>query len=250
MVDEKITIVKTIDDNPKELNLESIQKNTRFAKLMNQLIFEVYDQKLGYNDDNTKLGVIDVYPLNNHTNWSILNYFGGHKFVKRILLEIFNSEHPEQKTPRQFYNWMITNKKRIFCEGPILRELIRTNMATFNKGCITENYVIDKLKTKNLNIKYYPPGSTYDRDHGVDLEINGKLFQIKELTGVSKENGKLYLSTPLPKNYLNKMVNRIMLVNINNGEFISFENKNYTINLEKKCYVLDIENKTIKEGLL
>jgi hypothetical protein len=119
-------------------------------------------------------------------------------------------------------------------------------MNTYNKGSITEKYVIDKLKNSKYDIKYFPPGSKQDRDHGIDLEINGKSFQVKELTGMSEEDGKLILNTPLPKNYLGMKVENIMLVDITTGDYISFPNKSYKIDVENKCFILD--DKKIKKG--
>jgi len=122
-------------------------------------------------------------------------------------------------------------------------------MNTYNKGCITEKYVIEKLKNKGFNIKYYPPGSTQDRDQGIDIEVNGNSFQVKEFTGMSEKDGKILLNTPFPKNYLGMDVQRIMLVNISNGDFVSFPNKDYIIDIKDNCYVLDLQLKSqIKSG--
>jgi hypothetical protein len=140
----------------------------------------------------------------------------------------------------------VKHQKIFINEGPILKELIRANMNTYNKGSITEKYVIDKLKNSKYDIKYFPPGSKQDRDHGIDLEINGKSFQVKELTGMSEEDGKLILNTPLPKNYLGMKVENIMLVDITTGDYISFPNKSYKIDVENKCFILD--DKKIKKG--
>lgn len=245
-----IDIKEPEDSNSDNLNIESIQKNTRFAKMLNTILYELYDDNLGMNDDKSKYGIVDIYPLNEFTSWSILNYFGGHKFVKQRLLDRFNKTS-EGKTPKDFYRWLIENKENLLKDGPVLKELIRTNFNTYNKGSITEKYVIDKLKDRNFDVKYYPPGSKYDREYGVDLEINGKLYQIKELTGVSKKDDKILIHTPLPKNYLGLKVQKIMLVDIKNGEFISFPNKNYSLDVSNKCYVINIEDKKeIKSGNL
>lgn len=245
-----IDIKEPEDSNLDNLNIESIQKNTRFAKMLNTILYELYDDNLGMNDDKSKYGIVDIYPLNEFTSWSILNYFGGHKFVKQRLLDRFNKTS-EGKTPKDFYRWLIENKENLLKDGPVLKELIRTNFNTYNKGSITEKYVIDKLKDRNFDVKYYPPGSKYDREYGVDLEINGKLYQIKELTGVSKKDDKILIHTPLPKNYLGLKVQKIMLVDIKNGEFISFPNKNYSLDVSNKCYVINIEDKKdIKSGNL
>ena len=77
-----IDIIEPEDSNPENLNIETIQKNSRFAKLLNKLLFEIYEDNLDWNEDKSNRGIIGVYPLNDLTNWSILNYFGGHKFVK------------------------------------------------------------------------------------------------------------------------------------------------------------------------
>jgi hypothetical protein len=240
-----IEIIESEDSDPKNLNVEFIQNNRRFAKLLNTILYEIYKDNLDWNEDKSKYGIVDVYPLNDLTSWSVLNYFGGHKFVKERLINNFKKEN-KGGTPKDFYRWLIENKERLLKDGPVLKELIRTNMNTYNKGSITEKYVIDKLKDSKFKIKYFPPGSRQDRDHGIDLEINGKSFQIKELTGMSEEDGKIILNTPLPKNYLGMKVETIMLVDIKTGEYISFPNKNYKIDVENKCFILD--DKKTKKG--
>jgi hypothetical protein len=240
-----IDIIELEDGNPENLNIETIQKNSRFAKLLNKLLFEIYEDNLDWNEDKSNRGIIGIYPLNDLTNWSILNYFGGHKFVKDRLLNNFKKSK-KGDTPKDFYKWLIENKEKLFKDGPVLKELIRTNMSTYNKGSVTEKYVIEKLKNSKYSIKYFPPGSKQDRDQGIDLEINGKTFQMKELTGMSEKDGKLILNTPLPKNYLEMEVKNIMLVDIKTGDYVSFPNKNYKIDVENKCYILD--DKKIKKG--
>jgi hypothetical protein len=240
-----IDINELEDNDPKNLNIDFIQGNRRFAKLLNTLLYEIYKDNLDWNEDKSKYGIVNIYPLNDFTNWSILNYFGGHKFVKERLLNNFKKENKDG-IPKEYYRWIIENKETLFKEGPILKELIRTNMNTYNKGSITEKYVIDKLKDSKYEIKYFPPGSRQDRDHGIDLMINGKSFQVKELTGMSEEDGKIILNTPLPKNYLGMKVETIMLVDINTGEYVSFPNKNYRLDVKNKCFIL--ENNKIKKG--
>jgi len=242
---EYIDIKEPEDNDPKNLNIDFIQGNRRFAKLLNTLLYEVYKDNLDWNEDKSKYGIVDVYPLNDLTSWSVLNYFGGHKFVKERLINSFKKENKDG-TPKNFYKWLIENKENLFRDGLVLKELIRTNMNTYNKGSITEKYVIDKLKNSKFKIKYFPPGSKQDRDHGIDLEINGKSFQIKELTGMSEEDGKLILNTPLPKNYLGMKVETIMLVDINTGDYVSFPNRNYKIDVKNKCFILD--NNKVKKG--
>lgn len=240
-----IDIIHSEDNDSKNLNVEFIQGNRRFAKLLNTVLYEIYKDNLDWNEDKSKYGIVDIYPLNDLTSWSILNYFGGHKFVKNRLLDIFKKEN-KGETPKDFYSWLIDNKERLLKDGPVLKELIRTNMNTYNKGSITEKYVIDKLKNSKYEIKYFPPGSRQDRDHGIDLEINGKSFQVKELTGMSEEDGKLILKTPMPKNYLGLSVGNIMLVDIKTGDYVSFPNKNYKIDTENKCFILT--DTKIKKG--
>jgi len=240
-----IDISDTEDNDPKNLNIDFIQGNRRFTKLLNTVLYELYKDNLDWNEDKSKYGIVDIYPLNDLTSWSIINYFGGHKFVKERLLNTFKKEN-KGDTPKDFYNWLINNKERLLKDGPVLKELIRTNMNTYNKGSITEKYVIDKLKNSKYEIKYFPPGSRQDRDHGIDLEINGKTFQVKELIGMSEEDGKLILNTPMPNNYLGMKVENIMLVDIKTGEYVSFPNKNYKIDVENKCFILD--DKKIKKG--
>lgn len=245
--DGYIDIVNSVDNNPENLNIEFIQGNSRFAKLLNTLLFEIYKDNLDWNADKSKEGIVDIYPLNDLTNWSILNYFGGHKFVKERLINNFKKSE-EGNTPKDFYKWVIENKEKLFKDGPILKELIRANMNTYNKGSITEKYFIEKLKNSKYTITYFPPGSKQDRDYGIDFIINGKSFQVKELTGISEEKGKITLNTPLPKNYLDKKVENIMLVDISNGNYVSFPNRDYTVDVENKCFIFFGEK--IKKGNL
>lgn len=240
-----INIKEPEDKDPKNLDIEFIQGNKRFASLLNTILYEIYKNNLDWNEDKTKKGIVNIYPLNELTTWSILNYFGGHKFVKNKLIDIFKKSN-QGNTPEEFYKWLIKNKHKLFEEGPILKELIRTNMNTYNKGSITEKYVIDKLKGKNFDIKYFPPGSVQDRDYGIDLEINGKSFQVKELTGMYEEDNKVIFHTPLPKNYLGMRVESIMLVDIGTGDYVSFPNKNYEISVENRCFIL--YDKKFKKG--
>jgi hypothetical protein len=105
------------------------------------------------------------------------------------------------------------------------------------------------LKSLNYEIKYFPPGSKKDREGGVDIEVNNIPYQIKELTGVDEIGDKIYLRTPMPKNYLGLEVKKIMLVDVNTGEFISFPNKNYEIDIKENAYVIDNQYKEkIKSG--
>jgi len=232
-----IKLNPTTDNNNSNLNIEFIQNDYRFAKLINTLLFELYPNNLDWNVDKTKMGIIGIYPINDISNWSILNYFGGHKYVKNTILSEYLLTTGE-KTISSFYDWVINNKERIFLSGEILQKLIKTNFNTLNKGSRTELFVIDKLKNTNYTLKYYPPGSKYDRDYGIDLEINEKSFQIKEMIGIVNTNGKIYCKTPLPKNYLGKGVERIMLVNLNNGDYISFENNDYEIDITNSQYII------------
>lgn len=243
-----INILEPYDSNPKNLNISEIQYNTRFSKLLNTILYELYSDNLGMNDDNSKYGIIDIYPLNEFTSWSILNYFGGHKFVKQRLIDQFNRTSNE-KTPKEFYRWLIENKEVLLKTGPIIKDLIRTNFNTYNKGSATEKYVIDKLGSLGYDVKYYPPGSKKDREGGIDIEVNGVSYQTKELIGIEEKDGKIYLKTPLPKNYLGLEVKRIMLVNINTGEFVSFPNKNYKLDLQNNAFIVNsVDRSMIKSG--
>lgn len=240
--------IKSEDDEPKNLEIEFIQNNIRLKKMLNTVLFELYKDNLDWNEDNSKYGIVDVYTLNDLTSWSILNYFGGHKFVKAKLMDNFKKSN-KGNTPKEFYRWVIENKEKLFKDGPILKELIRTNMNTYNKGSITEKYVIEKLKDKGFKIKYFPPGSKQDRDFGIDLEINGQSYQIKELIGMEEKDNKILIKTPLPKNYLGKEVQKIMLVDISNGDFVSFPNNNYELDIKNNCYIVDSKIKDkIKTG--
>lgn len=243
-----ILINEDLDNNSDNLLIDYIHNSKYVANLINKLIYEVHKDKLNNNDDNTRVGIRGFYPVNEYTDWSILNFFGGHKFVKERLINLFKSEEPQQTTPREFYGWLINNKDRIFNEGEILKNLVECNMRTFNKGTKTETYAIGKLKNTGFDVKYYPLGSKLDINEGVDISIKNVTYQIKEWTGHKNIGNDVLLKTPIPKNYLDKKVNRIMLVNTNNGEYISFKNDQYIINSEG--YIINKTNKTVKRGTL
>lgn len=231
--------IEDSDDDPKNLKIEYLNNNWRFSQFLNKILYEVYQNNLGPNQDNSKIGIIDIYPINNKSNWSILNYFGGHKYIKQDLLSLFNEKNKEEnKTPKDFYKWILMNKIPIFSQGNILNDFIKTNMYTFNKGSHTENFVLDILSKRGFDIKFFPPGSKSDRDYGIDLEINGKTFQVKQLFEVSEDDENYYLLTPLPKNYIGLPVEKIMLVRTTNGDYISFPNKNYTVDEKNSRYVI------------
>jgi hypothetical protein len=241
-----IFINEDLDNNPNNLLIDYIHNSKYVANLINKLIYEVHKDKLNNNDNNTRVGVRGFYPVNEYTDWSILNFFGGHKFVKERLINLFKSEKPQQTTPREFYLWLINNKEKLFNEGKILKQLVKSNMATFNKGTKTETYVIGKLKNAGFDVKYYPLGSNSDINEGIDISVNNVTYQIKEWVGHKNIGDSVLLKTPIPKNYLDKKVNRIMLVNTDKGEYISFKNDQYIINNEG--YIINKTNKTVKRG--
>jgi hypothetical protein len=230
------------DDDPKNLNIDYIHNNWRFSQFLNKILFEIYKNNLGMNLDNSKLGITGVHTLNTKTDWSILNYFAGHKFIKNELLMLFDEKNKEQdKTPKDFFKWILMNKEELFKNSNILDEFIKTNMYTYNKGSVIENFVINILQNKDFELEYYPPGSSYDRDHGIDLKINGVTYQLKQLLKIDEDNEFYYLFTPQPKDYLGKSVQRIMLVDIETANFVSFPNRDYTIDEKKGTYTINQE---------
>ena len=110
-----IEIIESEDSDPKNLNVEFIQNNRRFAKLLNTILYEIYKDNLDWNEDKSKYGIVDIYQLNDFTSWSVLNYFGGHKFVKNKLLDFFNRKE-KGNTPKDFYRWLMNLNLQI-CTG-------------------------------------------------------------------------------------------------------------------------------------
>ncbi len=233
------------DNEPNNLTIDYINKNKGFPNLINRLLYEVYVDYLGDNEDKTNTGIVGIFTPNEYTNWSILNYFGGHKFVKEILIQEFkNNKIINKKTPKEFYRWLISEKYMLFGEkSGILKKLVTTNLRTYNKGSKTELFLTKVLKESGFDVKYFPPGSSYDRKHGIDLIINNTSYQIKELVGIEELNDGYYLKTPLPKEYKNLNVKRIMLVDINNGEFVSFPNKDYVVSQKDNAFIVDKSTK-------
>lgn len=238
--------IKTTEFDKKKsnLNIDYLYKTSRFSQLINKLIFEIYKDNLGLNEDKSKEGVLDIHPLNNKTRWSIINYFGGHKFVKNTILSLFIELHkPVKHDMIDFCIWLIANSKNIFGEGEILNELVTCNMTTYTKGSKTELKLIEILESLGYGVEYFCPGSVYDRDHGIDIVVTFKTghivsFQVKELTGISTNKDNHIFFTPTPKNYLNLSVNRILLLNLTTLEYVSFPNDNYIVDGPKKAYMV------------
>jgi len=236
--------VTEFDKKKSNVNIDYLYKNIGFTKLINKLIFEIYKNNLGLNEDGSKEGVLDIHTLNNKTRWSIINYFGGHKFVKNTILSLFVELHkPVKHDMVDFYIWVIVNSKNIFGEGEILNELVNCNMTTYRKGSHTELVLIEILESLGYGVQYFCPGSTYDRDHGIDIIVTFKggqkvSFQVKELTGISTNINNYIFFTPTPKNYLNLSVNRILLLKMDTLEYVSFPNDNYIVDGPKKAYIV------------
>ena len=77
--------------------------------------------------------------------------------------------------------------------------------------------------------------------HGedADLKINGVTYQLKQLVKIDEDEEFYYLFTPQPKDYLGKSVQRIMLVDIETANFVSFSNENYSVDKEKGAYAIN-----------
>jgi hypothetical protein len=251
-VSEYITISDS-DRKKININIDSLNKDIGFKTLINKLLFEVYENDLGLNEDKTKTGIIGVHPLNSKTNWSIMNYFGGHKFVKNTMLSLFVELHkPSKYNLADFYLWVIVNSKEIFGPGEILEELVNCNMTTYIKGSKTEIVLIEALEKKGYKVEYFCPGSKYDRDYGIDIIVTFKegvkvSFQVKELTGTSTNKINHVFFTPTPKDYHGLPVNRIFLLNLETLDYVSFPNDNYIVDTPKKAYMVNKES-TIKFG--
>jgi hypothetical protein len=205
------------------------------------------------NEDKTKTGILDIHPLNKKTNWSILNYFAGHKFVQNIIISLFVELHkPEKYNPVDFYNWVIRNSENIFGEGEILNELVNCNMTTYLKGNQTELLLIDKLESLGYGVQYFCPGSIYDREHGIDIIVtfNENLvisYQVKDLVGISTNKNSHVFFTAKPKSYIGNSVNKIFLLNPTTLDYVSFPNDNYIVDIPKKAYIVD-KDSPIKFG--
>lgn len=236
--------INEFDSKKSNLNINYIYNNIRFIQVINRLLFEIYKNNLGLNEDKSKEGILDIHPLNNKTRWSILNYFAGHRFVKNTILSLFIELHkPVKHDVTDFYIWVIANSKSLFGDGEVLNELVNCNMTTYRKGSKTELLLIETLESLGYGVEYFCPGSTYDRDHGIDIIVTFKdgrkvSFQVKELTGISANLTNHIFFTPNPKDYRNVSVNKILLLNLTTLEYVSFPNDNYIVDGPKKAYMV------------
>lgn len=249
----KYVKIQEFDSKKINIHIDDLHKDIRLSKVINTLLFEIHKDNLGLNDDQSKTGILDIYTLNNKTRWSIMNYFGGHKYVKNTLLSLFVELHkPNKYNLSDFYKWIIVNSNNIFNHGSILSELVNCNMTTYSRGNKTEILLIDTLEKLGYGVEYFCPGSKYDRDYGIDIIVTFKegqkvSFQVKELTSVSTNKDNNIFITPQPKDYIGYPVQRILLLNLETLQYVSFPNDNYIVDIPKKAYMVSKES-TIKFG--
>lgn len=211
------------------------------------------------NNCETNYGVVGVYPHEEgRDEWSILNRFDTNREVRKRLVQIFNDDNPEHGN---FITWIHDNRQKLF-KGEYTDELVELNRKTIDKGNKNENYAAEILKGyfgARAEVKRFCSGDVRDTKKGMDISVNlnGQQFQVqvKPFSKVTKRidiDGDIFYEV---KSYLdilkysNKNVQVFLFMNVDNGQYIAFENKrnkivkttSNTINFHEPYLITNIE---------
>jgi len=223
----------------------------KVSDLIQSILEEMYQDYLGQIDEppcKTREGFLDIFPVDENTSWSILNFFYSNRKMRKKMYSFSKIDFPLQdQTVDNFMEWIKENKEILFGEeGDIAKQLRDVVWSTSARGFELEKSTLQRLK-KAYNtltddrIKVFCKGSPEDEKEGIDFMVDGKGFQIKQLVGVTQKNGKWEITTIGMKQYpsprLNFMVysndNKILIFLNRNSETISRQGDRYVIRYDK-----------------
>lgn len=189
------------------------------------------------------VGVINIYPVDNISNWSILNFFDtNYKVIGELLDMYIKYSENKNTTIDNFKDWLDFNKLEIF--GPDskhLSTLVELNRTVLESGLEREKRAIELFKDKrgipkNSNlIKTQCLGNLDDRRSGVDFTYKGVGFQIKPYYSYTSDtrHNHLIIKTKGMKNYIwSKKLDYILFIKDHSDDLIIIQNKNYKIDYE------------------
>ena len=224
------------------------KKNSGFPSFIMDTLKNQYPNNWGKIDNEycqTPEGIIDIFPVKEGERWSILNFFDTNPGVIEILLEEYDYQGESPKTYERFKEWITENSEDIFGKNSqLLKRLIERNLRSFKSGWDLEDAVVDLIKKKDGlsddEILRSCIGSLRDRVDGIDLEIDGKTYQIKPGNRTQKipdpkKPGEYYylIDTYGMKNY--KLKTKLDYIIYSNGShFIVFPNHKYWVSDDGK----------------
>jgi hypothetical protein len=237
------------DEIPKEFLSKKV------SDLIQSILEEMYRDYIGQIDEppcKTREGFLNIFPVDENTSWSILNFFYSNRKMRNKMYRFFvksilRSLPPREQTVDNFMEWMKENKEILFGEeGDTAKQLRDVVWSTSARGFELEKSTLQRLK-KAYNtltddrIKVFCKGSPEDEKEGIDFMVDGKGFQIKQLVGATQINGKWEITTIGMKQYpstrLNFMVysndNKILIFLNQNSETISRQGDRYVIRYDK-----------------
>jgi hypothetical protein len=223
----------------------------KVSDLIQSILEEMYQDYLGQIDEppcKTREGFLDIFPVDENTSWSILNFFYSNRKMRKKMYSFFKIDFPLQdQTVDNFMEWIKENKEILFGEeGDIAKQLRDVVWSTSARGFELEKSTLQRLK-KAYNtltddrIKVFCKGSPEDEKEGIDFMVDGKGFQVKPLVDATQINGKWEITTigmkQYPSNRLHFMVysndNKILIFLNRNSETISRQGDRYVIRYDK-----------------
>ena len=223
----------------------------KVSDLIQSILEEMYQDYLGQIDEppcKTREGFLDIFPVDENTSWSILNFFYSNRKMRKKMYSFFKIDFPLQdQTVDNFMEWIKENKEILFGEeGDIAKQLRDVVWSTRARGFELEKSTLQRLK-KAYNtltddrIKVFCKGSPEDEKEGIDFMVDGKGFQVKPLVDATQKNGKWEITTigmkQYPSNRLHFMVysndNKILIFLNQNSETISRQGDRYVIRYDK-----------------
>ena len=211
-------------------------KKSNVATTILNTLKELYPNNWGRineGDCQTLDGIIDIFPAIEGERWSILNFFDTNPGVIKILLDEYKKDG-RQESVEDFNIWISENGERLFGENsPILQNLIKRNLQSFERGWKLEDDVVDLMKQKfginDEDIVRYCLGSVKDRVQSIDMSINGKSFQIKPASKTYKGDKGIEVKTYGMREWYKNKKELDYIVYSNGKGFIVFPNSNYTV---------------------
>jgi len=223
----------------------------KVSDLIQSILEEMYQDYLGQIDEppcKTREGFLDIFPVDENTSWSILNFFYSNRKMRKKMYSFFKIDFPLQdQTVDNFMEWIKENKEILFGEeGDTAKQLRDVVWSTSARGFELEKSTLQRLK-KAYNtltddrIKVFCKGSPEDEKEGIDFMVDGKGFQVKPLVDATQKNGKWEITTigmkQYPSDRLHFMVysndNKILIFLNRNSETISRQGDRYIIRYDK-----------------
>jgi len=241
--------MSSLPNYSQEIPKEFLSK--KVSDLIQSILEEMYQDYLGQIDEppcKTREGFLDIFPVDENTSWSILNFFYSNRKMRKKMYSFFKIDFPLQdQTVDNFMEWIKENKEILFGEeGDIAKQLRDVVWSTSARGFELEKSTLQRLK-KAYNtltddrIKVFCKGSPEDEKEGIDFMVDGKGFQVKPLVDATQKNGKWEITTigmkQYPSNRLHFMVysndNKILIFLNQNSETISRQGDRYVIRYDK-----------------